>query len=180
MTIAVAASVLVVWWLLAGQPAQVSVMPTAGVRSASSAAPPGGAGGAEIVVHVAGKVKRPGIVTLKPGARVNDAIAAAGGMTGKVDDTAINLARALVDGEQVLVGDPPTAGAAKPGAQVKINLNSADATALETLPGVGPVTAEAIISWRTSNGPFRSAEDLLEVKGIGPATLSQLRDRISV
>ena len=177
---AVAASVLVVWWLLAGQPKQVSVMPTAGVGSPASSAPSMVAGGTEIVVHVTGKVNRPGIVTLKSGARVNDAVAAAGGMRGKVDAAGINLARVLVDGEQVIVGESPGAGAAIPGAEVKINLNSADVTALETLPGVGPVTAEAIISWRTANGPFRSAEDLLEVKGIGPATLKQLRERVSV
>lgn len=181
-----AAAVLVAWWLLAGRPHEVAVPPTtvavagAGPSATASAAAP-----AELVVDVAGKVRRPGIVTLPPGSRVHEAITAAGGLKGDVDTSGLNLARVLADGEQVLVGEPAApagpAGAGGPSAAGGlVNLNTADLVALDSLPGVGPVTAEAIIAWRDENGPFRSVEDLLDVKGIGEATLAELRDRVAV
>src|SRR5690606_27659891 len=109
-----------------------------------------------------------------------EAIAAAGGVKGKVDTAGLNLARVLNDGEQVVVGAEVPAvgpsgesgGPAAPAPGALVNLNSADLVALDELPGVGPVTAEAIVSWREENGPFRSVEDLLDVKGIGEATLA--------
>lgn len=182
------AAVLTVWWLVAGRPHEVSV-PAASTVAVAGAAPQGSASapaGAELVVDVAGKVRRPGIVTLPPGSRVHEAIAAAGGLKGDVDTSGLNLARVLADGEQVLVGAPAVvaapsnaAGGAAP-AGGPVNLNSADLVALDTLPGVGPVTAEAIVAWREENGPFRSVDDLLDVKGIGEATLAELRDLVTV
>jgi competence protein ComEA len=177
------AAVLTVWWLLAGRPQEVPV-PTASTVEVTGAAP-AASPGAELVVDVAGKVRRPGIVTLPPGSRVHEAIAAAGGLKGRVDTAGLNLARVLNDGEQVLVGDQVTAGPAASGpsgapAAAPVNLNTADLVALDELPGVGPVTAQAIVSWRDENGPFRAVEDLLDVKGIGEATLAELRDLVTV
>lgn len=174
-----AAAVLVVWWLLAGRPQEVAVpdpTPVAVNEGASAASAP-----ATLVIDVAGRVRRPGIVTLPPGSRVHEAIEAAGGTKGKVDTASLNLARVLSDGEQVVVGGPASGAApAGGGAPATVNLNSADVVALDALPGVGPVTAEAIVSWRDENGPFRSVEDLLDVKGIGEATLADLRDRVAL
>ncbi|GAA3531267.1 hypothetical protein AFL01nite_17610 [Aeromicrobium flavum] len=178
------AAVLTVWWLLAGRPQEVPVPAAARVQVADAA--PTASPGAELVVDVAGKVRRPGIVTLPPGSRVHEAITAAGGLKGKADTTGLNLARVLNDGEQVVVGGP--SGAAPPAVAggpsgtpaALVNLNTADLVALDELPGVGPVTAQAIVSWREENGPFRSVEDLLDVKGIGEATLAELRDLVSV
>jgi competence protein ComEA len=193
--VAVAASVLLVWWLLAGRPRTSD--PVAPLAFASSAAPSSGAAGTasttapELIVDVVGKVRRPGIVTLPKGSRVYEAIEAAGGLEGRVDTTTLNMARELTDGEQVLVGlEPVQTGASPPGAAsqgsagapvgAKVNLNTATAEQLDTLPGVGPVTAQAILGWRETNGRFGSVDDLLDVKGIGEATLAELRDLVVV
>ena len=116
-----------------------------------------------------------------------DALEAAGGAQRGVDLTPLNLARVLVDGEQILVGvDPPAAAVAGPGTGgtggpgVAVNLNTATLEELDALPGVGPVTAQAILDWRTENGRFTSVDDLLDVAGIGEKTLEDLRDRVSV
>jgi len=149
------------------------------VAAAASASP-----AAAVVVDVAGKVRRPGIVTLPAGARVVDAIEEAGGARRGVDLTSLNLARVLTDGEQVVVGlelpggvaapaaSAPATGGTGPGALV--NINTASGTALEELPGVGPVTAAAIVQWRTDNGPFTAVDELMEVSGIGEATLADM------
>ncbi|CAN5555332.1 hypothetical protein BH18ACT8_BH18ACT8_05610 [soil metagenome] len=151
----------------------------------SSAASPG----ALVIVDVAGKVRRPGIVTLPVGSRVVDALKAAGGARPTVDLTSLNLARQLVDGEQLLVGlvgvgvPPPGALVTTPTSGVPIapvNLNTATAEQLDTLPGVGPVTAQAILDWRAAHGSFSSVDELLEVDGIGEATLADLRDLVTV
>lgn len=142
----------------------------------------------EVTVDVAGRVRRPGIAVLPAGSRVVDAIEAAGGARGGVDLTPLNLARVLVDGEQVLVGMPaPTGAAAAAGdpaagaaAGPLVNLNTADQTTLETLPGVGPVTATAIIGWRDEHGGFTAVDELLEVDGIGEATLEQISPHVTV
>jgi competence protein ComEA len=144
-----------------------------------------------VVVDVAGKVRRPGIASLPLGSRVVDAIEAAGGPRRGVDLTTINLARLLVDGEQIVVGVPPPAGVAAPAASAPgastagapaplVNLNSATQAELETLPGVGPVTAAAILQWRTDNGAFSSVDELLEVSGIGDATLAEIAPFVTI
>ena len=142
----------------------------------------------ELVVDVAGKVRRPGIAVLPAGSRVVDALQAAGGARRGVDLTPLNLARVLVDGEQILVGvsTPSGVGAAAmpsgpPGApQPLVNVNTADQATLETLPGIGPVTAQAIIGWRQAHGGFTAVEELLEVDGIGEATLGRLAPLVTV
>lgn len=146
-----------------------------------------GEGRSEVTVDVAGKVRRPGIVVLPAGSRVVDALEEAGGARRGVDLTSINLARVLVDGEQILVGvDAPTGvggslgalGTVAPGGLV--NINTADQVALETLPGVGPVTAGAIIGWRSEHGGFGAVDELLEVDGIGEATLARLAPLVTI
>ncbi len=193
-TIAVAASVLLVWWLLSGRPETSE--PAAPLAFAESTAPQdaGNAGtagsakapAAELIIDVVGKVRKPGIVTVPKGSRVYQAIEAAGGLKGRVDTASLNMARVLADGEQILVGiEPvgapaPAEGASGSPAGAKVNLNTATAEQLDTLPGVGPVTAQAILDWRQKNGRFGAVEDLLDVKGIGDATLAELRDHVSV
>ncbi|MFD6444234.1 helix-hairpin-helix domain-containing protein [Promicromonospora sp. NPDC060204] len=161
---------------------------------------PGEAGG-DLLVHVVGEVARPGLVTLPDGARVADAVEAAGGVTRKADLTAVNLARAVVDGEQLYVPKPgePVPGAAAQGAggatasggggsgagsaggaAGAVDINAADAAGLEALPGVGPSIAQAIVEWRETNGAFASVDELDDVPGIGPATLDELRDSARV
>lgn len=153
----------------------------------SAGAPGGAPGGARLTVDVAGRVRRPGIAVLDAGSRVIDALEAAGGARGGVDLTAINLARLLVDGEQILVGAPSSVGGAAlavptPGAPVGplVNLNVASQADLEALPEVGPVTALAIIAWRDEHGGFSAVEELLEVDGIGEATLGTLAPYVTL
>jgi competence protein ComEA len=186
-TIAVAASVLLVWWLLSGRPeTSEPAAPLAFGASTTASAGPSKAPAAELIIDVVGKVRKPGIVTVPKGSRVYQAIEAAGGLKGRVDTAALNMARVLTDGEQIVVGIEPVsapAGAAAgtpDAAGGKVNLNTATAEQLDTLPGVGPVTAQAILDWREENGRFGSVDDLLDVKGIGDATLAELRDHVSV
>jgi competence protein ComEA len=138
---------------------------------------------AVVVVDVAGKVRRPGIVSLPLGSRVHDALDAAGGARKGVDVTGLNLARVLVDGEQILVGVAPAGGVAAPAASAPggegaggpmVNVNTGGQSELEELPGIGPVTAASILQWRADNGPFTSVDELLEVSGIGEATLAKI------
>jgi competence protein ComEA len=139
---------------------------------------------ADLYVHVSGAVRAPGLYVLPAGARVVDAIAAAGGFAEEADRNAVNLARTLDDGEQLPVpraGEGPPAGAFAPEpAGGLVDLNSADATLLETLPRIGPALAERIIAWREDNGGFTSVEDLLAVPGIGDTMLESLRDLVTV
>jgi competence protein ComEA len=133
-----------------------------------------------VTVDVAGKVRRPGIAVLDAGSRVADALEAAGGARAGVDLTGLNLARVLVDGEQILVGvSPPTGVAASVSAGTSpvtslVDINTADQVALESLPDVGPVTAQSILAWRSEHGSFTSVDQLLDVDGIGEATLAKL------
>ncbi len=152
-----------------------------------------GAAQAVLVVHVVGAVRRPGLFRLPEGARVADAVARAGGATRRADLAGLNLAAPLVDGVQVLVPRKVAAGgagaggggAAAPGAAgpgglgPKPSLSSATAEELDALPGVGPVTAQKIIDYRTEHGPFRSVDDLDAVPGIGPTRVEQLRDLVT-
>ncbi|WP_435736336.1 ComEA family DNA-binding protein [Cellulosimicrobium sp. PMB13] len=155
-------------------------------------------GAAAVVVHVVGQVVTPGLVSVPAGARVADALTAAGGAGPDADLTALNLARTVVDGEQIVVPRPgevvasgtttagPTgagttgAGSTAGTAAGPVDLNTADAAALDGLPGIGPVLAERIVAWRDANGRFTSVDELGEVSGIGPATLTDLRDLVRV
>lgn len=154
----------------------------------------------EVTVHVVGQVRSPGVVTLPGGSRVADALERAGGETKGADLAAVNLARQLVDGEQVVVpkpGDPPVAGppggamgagtsaGAGPGTPpgpgaALVNLNTADLATLETLPGVGPVLAQRIMDWRLEHGQFAAVEELGEVSGIGDKTYERLAPKVTV
>lgn len=136
----------------------------------------------EVVVHVVGQVLQPGLVHLPAGARLADAIDAAGGAGPEADLAAINLARVLTDGEQVVVPrpgeQPQSAGAA--GADPAIDLNTAATADLDTLPGIGPVLAQRIVDWRTEHGAFTAVDELAEVRGIGSSLLEGLRDLVRV
>ncbi|MGI9188475.1 MAG: helix-hairpin-helix domain-containing protein [Gaiellales bacterium] len=138
-----------------------------------------------LVVYVTGAVRRPGVYQLPDGKRIIDAIEKAGGVTPKADAVTVNLAALLIDGEQILVPEAfaPGAGAAPtgagPGVAGVVHLNSADVTALDALPGVGPATAQRIVDWRDQNGGFRTVDDLEQVPGIGPAKLDALRDLVA-
>lgn len=186
--VVVAVVVLLAWSVLSGRPQSAPAgapgTSVAGLTTGPADDPSEGGGPVEtgeIVVDVAGHVQRPGIVTLPAGSRVHEAIEAAGGLAGVVDTTSLNLARKLVDGEQVLVGVAPASPVGSPeSAGGATNLNTATVDDLDELPGVGPVTAQSIVDWRTENGPFRSVDDLLEVRGIGEGTLGDLRDLVTV
>ncbi|MCL1899500.1 MAG: helix-hairpin-helix domain-containing protein [Promicromonosporaceae bacterium] len=156
---------------------------------------PGAAEGAEVlgvvVVDVTGQVRAPNVVSLPAGSRVVDALAAAGGATAEADLAALNLARVLVDGEQVRVplpGEaipppPPPALTERPSSgddSRLVNINTADASTLETLRGIGPALAARIIEWREANGYFASVDELSEVSGIGPSILKSVRNQITV
>jgi competence protein ComEA len=140
------------------------------------------AAGAELVVDVAGAVRRPGLYHLPPGSRIADAIARAGGAGKHADTALVNLAAPLADGEQVLVpargAGAPAGGGAGAGASSPsgpVDLNSATAAQLDELPGIGPVTAQKIIDYRQEHGPFTSVDDLDAIPGIGPARIDELR-----
>ena len=192
------------WWLVRGsaRPApDLAAAPAAGLVSAGPAVAPvddsGGsgdrpAGGAAapptVTVDVAGKVRHPGIAVLDAGSRVVDALKAAGGARPGTDLTGLNLARVLVDGEQVVVGSAPPPGAAAQavpsdspsGPPALVNLNTATEAELDTLPDVGPVTAASILQWRDQHGGFTSVDELLEVDGIGEVTLGKLAPYVTV
>ncbi len=142
----------------------------------------------EVVVHLAGSVRSPGVVRLPAGSRVVDAIAAAGGELPGTDLTTVNLARVLTDGEQIRVGLPPDPAVQAPsltsasasGAPGPLSLNTATAADLESLPGIGPVLAARIVAYREQSGPFRSIDQLIEVAGIGPAVVGSLDGLVTV
>lgn len=176
------------------------------VRSTTTASPeavptgsPTTSGGAAagVLVHVVGQVRRPGVVRLPAGARVEQALDAAGGATRKADLVRVNLARLVVDGEQIVVPGPgePIAGAAPaPGAGTgtaggsgagpspasPVDLNTASLEQLDGLPGVGPVLAQRIVDWRSQNGRFSTVDELGEVSGIGEKVLERLRPLVRV
>ncbi|KRE61733.1 competence protein ComEA [Nostocoides sp. Soil756] len=147
-----------------------------------------------VVVHVVGQVVRGGVYRLPAGSRVADAVEAAGGATRTADLGMLNLARVLADGEQVRVPEPgevvppgPVAagpgggagGGASGGPGSVVSLNTADAAALDSLPGIGPVIAQRIIDWRTEHGRFTSVDELAEVSGIGEKLLAQVRPLVT-
>ncbi len=165
---------------------------TQSIAPPAASAAPGATGaarssstGATIYVHILGAVAKPGLYLLTDGDRAVDLIAACGGFIDTADRSGLNLARPLVDGEQIVVpnlGEAPAAGAA-PGAATaggKVNINIADETALETLPRVGPAMAKRIIDWRTKNGRFTALEDLMSVTGVGEKTFDSLKDLVTL
>lgn len=194
-----------------GTPASMStVAPVVGATAGASAGPADGAtpvpqtvgGQPPVVVHVIGAVRHEGLERMPPGSRVADAIDAAGGATSSAALDAVNLARVLVDGEQVVVprkgesaqgagSDEPGAASSTPGAPpattagsgagtaAVVDLNTADAATLDGLPGVGPVLAGRIVDYRGEH-PFTSIDQLEDVPGIGPATMTRLRDLVRV
>jgi competence protein ComEA len=194
------AAVLVVAWTWWQRP-QVSPVP------ASSTAASAGAGGsastgparhpaapssaaptsATLVVSVVGRVHHPGLVTLEPGARVADAVAAAGGLLPGADSASLNLAALVTDGQQIAVGVPGApadsggqAASSGGGGGGPVSLNSATAADLDALPGIGPVLAQRIVDYRLQQGSFTSVDQLDDVPGIGPALFAQLRKRVTL
>jgi len=167
---------------------------TTGATDPAAARSAGTAVAGTLLVHVVGAIRDPGVVELPPGSRVTDAIEAAGGVTRRAATASVNLARPVLDGEQVVVlrrGAPaavfaPGVGAAAgaPGeagpAPEPVDLNSATLDTLDALPGIGPVLAQRILDWRTTNGRFSTVEELGEVSGIGEATLGDLRALVRV
>lgn len=147
------------------------VVPTP--SSGSAPGPPGRS--ARVVVDVAGKVRDPGVHKLPAGSRVADALKAAGGALPGTDTGALNLARVLGDGEQVIVGAPGGAPAAPGATAGPVSLSTATAEQLDTLPGVGPVLAQHIIDYRAAHGGFASVDQLREVNGIGPRRFDDLK-----
>lgn len=152
-----------------------------------------------IVVYVSGAVNSPGVVTVSGQSRINDALQAAGGSTDDAELAAVNLAQRIEDGQHIhipAVGEEPPADAgggggsevsgssvgagAEGGNSGAVNINTADLAQLQTIPGVGPVTAQAILSWREANGKFETVDQLIEVKGIGSKTLESLRPYVRV
>jgi competence protein ComEA len=161
-------------------------LPRAPADAPATTAGPSG----RVAVHVAGRVRHPGLVRLPAGSRVQDAIRAAGGAAPGADLDAVNLARKLTDGEQIRVpapGDPAppavpgVAGPAGPGTApaAPLDLNTATVEQLDTLPGVGEVTAGRIVAYRTAH-PFTAVDELLEVPGIGQRRFDQLKDLVTV
>jgi competence protein ComEA len=138
----------------------------------------------KLFVHVSGAVRVPGLYRLDDGARVVDAIAAAGGFADGAAQDAVNLARPLTDGEQLIVpvagAEPSSTGAPGAPGDGRVNLNTADADALDALPRIGPALAARIVAWREQNGRFTSVDDLLAVPGIGDKMLESLRDLVTV
>lgn len=162
-----------------------AALPVPTLRTAPAAAP------TPLLVHVSGAVRRAGLVSVPSGARVVDAIAAAGGPTVKADQAAVNLAARVADGQQVVVpergaGPPATGAASGPtgsgagyGSGAPVSIGSGTAQQLETLPHIGPALAARIIAYREAHGGFRSVDELGQVGGIGPKTLADLRDLVT-
>lgn len=159
---------------------------TIAVPSSAPATTPVDGSGAVVYVHILGAVVSPGVYQLREGDRVIDAVASAGGFTPTADPRGVNLARFVVDGEQILV---PELGAVVPAAPDsgaggqetgKVNLNTATSDELEELPRVGPELASRIIAWRDENGPFAAVDELMNVTGIGEKTFDALKDLVSV
>ncbi|MFJ4025899.1 helix-hairpin-helix domain-containing protein [Paenarthrobacter sp. NPDC089989] len=194
---AVVAAVCFVWQNGQDQP---SIEPLAPAASSEAAVPGGDAGqdpapAETVVIHVAGAVQKPGVVSLPEGSRVFQAIDAAGGAAQDARLDGLNLAEVVADGAKIVVpraGDTPVplpgqeqpepsvGGAAMPGGSAKININTASVEELGTLPRVGPVMAQRIVDWRKDHGPFTSVEELDAIDGIGPKLMESLKGLVTV
>jgi competence protein ComEA len=184
------------WLLLRARPVAVAspgelVTMSTPVQSAPTASPTTGKRATMLVVHVLGAVRHPGLVKLPENSRVQDAIDAAGGLTGRADPGELNLAQPLADGQQVVIGtagDPTgevrdgreSGAGSSPSVTATLDLNHANQAQLEQLPGIGPVTAGAILAWRQQHGRFSRIEELQEVDGIGPKTYAQIAPHVRV
>ncbi|MFZ4515523.1 MAG: helix-hairpin-helix domain-containing protein [Acidimicrobiia bacterium] len=156
-------------------------LPAGAASEAASTTQPVADKSGRITVHVAGLVARPGVITLPAGARVIDALEAVGGATRDADLTSINLAATLRDGTQIVVAKPGVAvSSAAASHEAIININTASPEQLESLPGIGPTLASAIVREREQRGPYRSAEDLQRVSGLGARRIADLKARIAV
>lgn len=179
LIVAVSLGALALW--MRGAPARIA--PPARAGAVAQATPEAD----RVIVHVAGAVRRPGLYELPIGARVADALKRARPV-GRADVDALNLAEPLVDGSKITVplkgaqSSPSLPGvpAPTPSLPTPVNINTADQTILETIPGIGPVTATAIIDYRTEAGSFSTIEELLDVSGIGPATLESIRPYVTI
>lgn len=199
-SVAVLVALLVGWWVLSSRPHPIPMAATVQAPAMLSpdgsppslAARPSSPANGGLVVDVAGKVRHPGLYRLASGARVQDALIAAGGMVPGVDPVTVNLARKLTDGEQLVIGLPAAAepvisgagnGVGGPGnaaATGLVDLNTATAEQLDALPGVGPVLAQRILDWRSQHGRFDSVDALSQVTGIGAAKLADLKPLVTV
>ena len=175
------------WWQKTAPPADATLVARSGNAEAAKRAPQ------EVVVYVSGMVGHPGVLKVSAGARAIDVVNAAGGLLQGADVAKINLAQTVKDGMQIHIPGRPLEAAATnaypvvPGTQAavkassqqqKININTADATELDKLPGVGPALAGRIIEYRNANGPFKDGEELKKVKGLGASKYEKLKDKI--
>jgi competence protein ComEA len=173
VVVALLAAAVAGFLLLRGRPSEQPVSaPPVSAGSAST--------GAELVVDVAGRVRRPGLVRLPPGARVDDAVRAAGGVLPGTPTGTLNLAAKVQDGQQVLVGGAPAGGGGGAAGSALLDLNAATSSDLDALPGIGPVLADRIVSWRTEHGRFGSVDQLREVSGIGEAKYQSIKAKVRV
>ncbi len=190
-----AVSAILIAWSASARPAAARSVPAPAVAVPKLGAAPGlattaaAAPATSVVVDVAGKVRRPGLVKLAGGARVADAIASAGGVLPGVSTTGLSLARRLVDGEQLVVGVPQPAAVVGSGASGAssaaaasgpVNLNTATVSELDALPGIGPVLAQRVVDWRLSHGGFTSVDQLREVSGLGGKKFDTLAPLVAV
>ena len=187
--IAVGASVVLLLVALGCAVVVAALAPRGTTAVAAPSAAPAAVATSAIYVHVLGAVLQPGLYALREGDRAVDAVAAAGGFTDDADQAQLNLARFVTDGEQIVVPvvggvQEAAPGAATPGipgtAGAKVNINTADAATLETLPRVGPAMSARIIAWRETNGRFTAIEDLMSVTGIGEKTFDGFKDLVTL
>ena len=183
VVVAAVSAIAVVLLAWTHQPVPVSA-PIVATASASPGAQQWGmSAAASLTIDVEGRVRKPGLIALPPGSRVADALRLAGGALPGTDLSGLNLARKVVHGEQIVVGasHPPVAAATGAAtASGPVNLNLATLADLDALPGVGPVTAQRILDWRTAHGQFASVDQLREVEGIGAKTFERLKSLVTV